>query len=38
MKSMVIEEVLRMPNVTSSTISFAASIMFLSRHLFNEDE
>ncbi len=37
MKSMVIEFFLHMPNVASSTISLAASTMFLFRHLFNED-
>lgn len=37
MKSMVIEEVLCMPNATSSTISLVVSTMFLSRHLFNKD-
>ncbi len=37
MKSMVAEEVLHMPNVTSSVISLAMSKTFLSHHLFNED-
>jgi len=37
MKSMVAEEVLHMPNVTSFVISLATSKTFLSHHLFNED-
>jgi hypothetical protein len=37
MKNMVIEEVLRTPNATSSTISLVASKTLLSHHLFNED-
>jgi hypothetical protein len=37
MKSMVAEEVLCMPNATSSTISLAMSKTLLSCHLFNED-
>lgn len=36
-KSMVAEEVLCMPNVTSSAIALVASKMFLFHHLFNED-
>jgi hypothetical protein len=35
MKSMVVEEVLHMPNAISSAISLAVSKTLLSRHLFN---
>ncbi len=38
MKNMVAKEVLRMPNVTSSTIFLAVSKTFLFHHLFNLDE
>ncbi len=34
---MVIKDVMRMPNVTSFTISLATNTTFLSSHLFNED-
>ncbi len=37
MKNMVIKDVMRMPNVTSFTISLATNTTFLSSHLFNED-
>jgi len=37
MKNMVVDEVCRMPTVTSSTIASSMSKSFLLRHLFNKD-